>query len=161
MKVITAPNKIESTDLPTVFLAGGITNCPDWQEEVIQFLSEYDNGIILNPRRKDFPIDDPDAALEQITWEFNALNKCDIFSMWFSAGESVQPICMYELGRHLILKSAGRIALGVEPGYKRSQDVYIQTRLARPEVACQISSSLMEHALNILGILAEISPSRN
>lgn len=44
MKVIT-PDDISLRDaLPSVdlFLAGGITNCPDWQIEVIRLLGNQD-----------------------------------------------------------------------------------------------------------------------
>jgi len=146
MEIFTAPEKIE-TELPTVFLAGGITNCPDWQQKIINFLSEEDIAVI-NPRRKDFPINDPSASQEQIEWEFHALNNCDVFSMWFTSGESDQPICMYELGRHLALRPYGSIAIGVQEGYKRKQDVYIQTKLINPYIT--ITNDLYVHSRNIM-----------
>jgi hypothetical protein len=40
------------------------------------------------------------------------------------------------------------VVIGVEPGYKREQDVYIQTELVAPDV--QISNNLNWHAENIL-----------
>jgi hypothetical protein len=146
---------------PWVFLAGGITDCPDWQQEIRVALGGGDlPGTLLNPRRADFPIHDPNAAVEQITWEFHALNAADVFSMWFSAGPSVQPICMYELGRHLARwehdfakcrRPGMRVCVGIEPGYLRAQDVLIQTKLVveqdTPEIA--IAASLAEHAENI------------
>lgn len=156
MRVINAPETIDGIDRPTVFLAGGITNCPEWQDEIIEILKDYSDGIILNPKRKNFPIHDPNAALEQITWEFHALNNCDIFSMWFSASESVQPICLYELGRHLALKRSHRVVIGVEPGYKRAQDVYIQTKLVNEDIAYRISADLLQHAKNIITALNKI-----
>lgn len=148
MRTITATEEID-TYKPTVFLAGGITNCPEWQNELIELLQYRDDFVLLNPRRENFPMDDPNAAEEQIRWEFEALNNCDIFSMWYTAGISDQPICMYELGRHLALKPADNIVIGVEPGYKRAQDVYIQTELVSPFVSNNIASTLNEHALNI------------
>ena len=106
MKVITALEDVEGPR-PYVFLAGGITNCPEWQVEVIDKLKDFSKGTLLNPRRKNFPINDPNASREQIEWEFNAISNCDIFSMWFCKGESDQPICMYELGRNLTLFLSG------------------------------------------------------
>lgn len=58
--------------------------------------------------------------------------------MYFTNSEnSVQPICLYELGRHLermIHRFPGdwkdRIIIGIEDGYSRTQDVIIQSRLA-------------------------------
>jgi len=136
MKVITAIEKIDKQYYPTVFLAGGITDCPWWQDEIIETLKPFDCGVLLNPRRRDFPINDPNASREQIEWEYYALNGCDIFSMWFSASESVQPICMYELGRHLTLRQnrPKTVVIGVEEGYKRENDVYIQTGLVNRNI---------------------------
>ena len=141
MRVITAPEEYtpQREDVH-VFLAGGIMDCPDWQSEVIERLSRKratDHLVVLNPRRADFPMHDPDAATEQINWEFNWLEKCDIFSMYFSEGESVQPICMYELGRNILRTQIRfpedwhkRIIVSAEHGYKRIKDVQIQTGLA-------------------------------
>lgn len=140
MRVIEAPNKVilEKNDI-TCFLAGGICNCPDWQKEVIEELDRYNlpNLVILNPRRANFDIK-KDDSVQQIKWEFEQLNSMDIFSMYFANSEkSVQPICMYELGRHLALMPhkfiknwQDRIVLGVEEGYSRENDVRIQTSLA-------------------------------
>lgn len=141
MKVITAPQDYEPQEHDIrCFLAGGITNCHDWQKEVIEYLQYVNPGnlIIFNPRRENFPINDPNAAKEQITWEFENLNKADIFSMYFCSGESDQPICMYELGRHLermlkdypFIEIFDRIVVSVEDGYRRKNDVIIQTELA-------------------------------
>ncbi len=149
MRVITAVEKIKRNDGLMIFLAGGITNCPWWQNEIIEMLKGC-VGTILNPRRKDFPIGDPNASLEQITWEFNALEKADIFSMWFSNAESDQPICMYELGRHIALREdkMGAVVIGVEPGYRREQDVYIQIGLI--DKRFQVVSNLNDYAQKII-----------
>lgn len=143
MRIITAPESyIRQPNDITVFLAGGITNCWEWQNKVIEMLQNekevsLDNLVIFNPRRKDFPINDPNASEEQIKWEFNMLEQCDIFSMYFCAGESDQPICMYELGRNICRMQMrfpttfmNRIVISVEDGYKRAKDVAIQGRLA-------------------------------
>ena len=75
MKVITAPEKyIEKPGDVRCFLAGGICNCPEWQQEVIKYLREFDVDknhpnnelIIFNPRRESFPINNPDVTEEQI-----------------------------------------------------------------------------------------------
>lgn len=141
MKVITA---IDDYNLKegeiSVFLAGGITNCPEWQDKVIEFLKaklDTDNLVVFNPRRKNFPIGVPSAAFGQIKWEFKQLEKMDIFSMYFCGGDSDQPICMYELGRNIVRMQnrfpadwEKRIIVSVEEGYKRREDVIVQTRLA-------------------------------
>lgn len=115
---------------PAIFLAGGITGCPDWQAETVKRLGEYDI-VVLNPRRADFPVDDPDAAEEQISWEHMHLRRADVILFWFPF-EQIQPIALYELGAwSMTLKP---ILLGVHPAYERKQDVEIQTSLARPDV---------------------------
>lgn len=133
LKVITAPESLAHLPSPSVFLAGGITNCPEWQQEIIGKLGDIGFGCLLNPRRANFPIEDPNAAREQITWEFEALSQVDIFTMWYSNAPSDQPICFYELGRNLALRQVRDeleyVVIGVEKGFKRSQDVYIQTEL--------------------------------
>ena len=157
MKVITAPESIDSIfESRCCFLAGGITNCKEWQKDVIELLSKYD-GILFNPRRNNFPINDQGAARTQILWEFNALERADVFSMWFSNAPSDQPICFYELGRHLALRKAfgelNSVVIGVEPGFKRTQDVLIQTELVSPKLAARISNNLEDHAKNILSAM--------
>jgi hypothetical protein len=164
MKVITAPESIDKINRKSVsvFLAGGICNCPWWQKDVIKKLEQKGfEGYVFNPRRENFPMHDPKAAYEQIKWEYEALNEAKIFSMWFCAGESDQPICMYELGRNIALHSIGgspfiytepftHVAVGIEPGYKREQDVRIQLSLINEELADRISNNLEEHVENII-----------
>ena len=144
MKVITAPEKYDLKDGEVgIFLAGGITNCDNWQKDIIKKLedcSDYEeykeNFVIFNPRRDNFDItkDDPN---EQIRWEFNMLEKCHVFSMYFCEGISDQPICMYELGRNIVRMQnrfptdwQERIVVSVESGYKRKTDVFKQVSLA-------------------------------
>jgi len=132
MKYTEAPTPLKNLERPLVFLAGGITNCEDWQKRVVEGLKKegIEKGTILNPRRAEFPIHDPSAAREQILWEQEALWLANIISIWFAGGPSVQPIVMFELGCHLgrfcIGGGPDRLLVGVDPGYRRKQDVYIQ-----------------------------------
>lgn len=131
MEYIEAIKKwIRLPNQSAVFLAGGITGCPDWQGELVTLLKDT-NYAIFNPRQKNFPINNPAAAWLQIEWEFEYLRKADIISFWFSA-EGTQPIVMYELGAWSM--SDKPIVVGIESGFWREQDVYIQTSLARPDV---------------------------
>lgn len=158
MRIITAPETYKYGMRDTrLFLAGGIVNCPNWQAEVIDKLQRWsnnsisDNLVVFNPRRENFPIGDKNAARKQITWEFEAIEMCDIFSMWFCNANSDQPICMYELGRNLERLHKNpylSICIGVEPGYRREQDVYIQTELVEPTI--EIANSLDNHIKNIM-----------
>jgi hypothetical protein len=144
MIVTTAPD-LRITKFPKLFLAGGITNCPDWQLDVIQHLrlreaeDKYTWNIqVFNPRRENFPIHDPNAAMEQIKWEFNRLKESEFILFWFSRG-SLNPIVLYELGMWGNSRTTP-IVVGMDPEYERKQDVRIQTALARPGI--QIADSM-------------------
>ena len=141
MLYIEAP-KNKSTDKLKLFLAGSITDAPDWQKEVVERLEAFDIAV-LNPRRKNFPMEDPDAAREQITWEHDSLKDADMISFWF-AKESLAPITLYELGAWT--KTGKPIVIGVDPKYRRKQDVEIQTSLERPEIPiCYSLDDLVEN----------------
>lgn len=121
-----------------LFLAGGIVGCPDWQQEMVELLSDTDLTL-LNPRRVDFPIHNSNVAYEQIVWEYKYLRKADIIQFWF-AEETLQPIVLYELG--IWAASNKPIFVGIHPEYRRRQDVEIQIGLVRPSV--EIVYSLQE-----------------
>lgn len=133
-KVIVAPVRFEMHEAwgaNKLFLAGGITNCPNWQNEMIEKLKET-NIIIFNPRRESYPINEDSTSLKQIKWEYDYLKSADIISYWFSEG-SINPISLYELGMWGNSRDK-KIFIGVHPDYQRKEDVYIQTRLARPDI---------------------------
>lgn len=183
LKVITAPEQYikEKNDI-YCFLAGGIQNCKEWQNEIITSIKEFSNNpdnlfeflhnnpytlVLFNPRRPNFPIHDPNAAEEQITWEYKWLEQMDIFSMYFDGPtKSDQPICFYELGRHLSEMKIRfpndfykRIVIGVSPDFKRCQDVIIQTKLATNNLVIpqQLSyNNIKSHAISILTIFSNI-----
>jgi len=114
----------------SIFLAGGITGCPNWQQEVVESLADT-NWALLNPRRKYFPIGDPRASQAQIEWEFRHLRIANAILFWFPK-ETLCPIVLYELGAWSMTQKP--IFVGVHPEYKRRADVEIQTGLARPDV---------------------------
>ena len=141
VKVVTAPEKVDfPEDSVKIFLAGGIQKCEDWQNELISMFEEYeyDHEIyLINPRRDNFPIDNPNAAEEQINWEFEMLEKCNVFTMLFNNSKSDQPICFYELGRNIERMKVRfpiswdrRIIISSDKDFKRIKDVEIQTKLA-------------------------------
>ena len=130
----------------SVFLAGGITNCPDWQSDIVKMLVDTDLTL-LNPRRADFPIGDPDAAFDQIQWEHNALRAAENILFWFPC-DTICPIVLYELGAWSM--SDKPIYVGVHRDYQRRQDVEIQTGLVRPDI--KIVYDLQELAELVRGI---------
>lgn len=133
MRYFEAPEQYEpSGETATVFLAGGITDCPDWQADMVALLRGTDLAL-FNPRR--FSFRDPNLASEQIKWEFEHLRLADRILFWFPhSPPSVCPISLFELGYWLAASDGRRLAVGVEPGYVREDDVRIQTGLIRPDV---------------------------
>ena len=127
----------EDPKYTSVFLAGGITNCKNWQKEVIKELNDIEKLTIYNPRRTNFDLSNKYINHEQMEWEFERLEKMDIFSMYFCGGTSIQPICMYELGRNIVRMQnrfpsdwEKRIVISCEVDYIRKHDVIVQTLLA-------------------------------
>ena len=145
MKVITAPDAYTRREGDICcYLSGGITNCPNWQQEVIQTLQSMEMGgvnvehlVIFNPRRNHFPIDKGISVIEeQIAWEYGWLEQADIFAAYLSGGGATQPLTMYEIGRNVLSQMkrgnnwADRIIVSVDHEYKYWQDITIQIRLA-------------------------------
>ena len=131
MKYIECPKIYkENKKEKSLFLAGGITGCLDWQSELVELL-EKENITLLNPRRKNFPVGDLNASRNQIAWEYNHLRKADAISFWFTK-ETLCPITLYELGK--ISAGSKKLFVGVHQEYSRKQDVEIQTELIRPEI---------------------------
>ena len=143
MRYIKSPERFYTGEV-SLFLAGGITNCPDWQQEMRELLKDLDI-VIFNPRRKNFPIEDPDAAFDQIKWEFEFLNRADMILFWFSRG-SLNPIVLFEYGKWLMntrdKTNYKPIFVGIDPEYKRRQDVELQTRFENIHYASRITYSL-------------------
>lgn len=143
MRYIEAPTSLSNVytgGLRSIFLAGGITSCPDWQQEMRGLLGDT-NLVLLNPRRAEFPIHDPNAAEQQITWEHSHLRLADAVLFWFPC-ETLCPIVLYELGAWSMADKV--IFVGVHPDYARRRDVEIQTELTKPWVT--IVYSLQELA---------------
>lgn len=136
--VIEAPNPLtdESRYNDRLFLAGGITDCPNWQADAIDLLKDLDNLTVYNPRRENFRMED--NPVEQIEWEFDALAYSDAVIFWFPK-ETLCPITLYELGFkmgivHTAKKSyvhdEYKLFIGAHPEYKRRIDIEYQTTLA-------------------------------
>ena len=154
MKYIESPERYYTGKL-SIFLAGGITNCPDWQQEIREYFKDVDI-VLFNPRRKDFPIGDPDAAYKQIKWECEFLNRVDMILFWFSRG-SLNPIVLFEYGKWLMnTRSSDKykpIFVGIDPEYEKKQDVEIQTLLENSFISGRIKYSIKELANYIIGEL--------
>ena len=129
MELVKCPEEFKGKGR-SVFLAGGISNCSDWQSEISKMFEEEDL-VLINPRRDDYDFDDLRVEEEQINWEFRHLEKSDVILFWFPC-ETLCPITLYELGK--VSNSKKKIFVGIHPEYSRRRDVEIQTSLIRPEV---------------------------
>jgi hypothetical protein len=151
MKYIEAPERYYTGEV-SIFLAGGITNCPNWQKDMVELLKDLDI-VIFNPRRENFPIDDPTEAKRQIEWEFEFLDRADIILFWFAKG-SLNPIVLFEYGKWLMnLRNNMNykpLFIGIDPEYKRKQDVLIQTFCEDSFLASRIVYSLKALAGQII-----------
>lgn len=158
MKYIEAPNVeyiepplfYQSGSVRGLFLGGGISNCPDWQSQMVELLSNTDLTL-FNPRRKDFDVSNKDLSKEQIKWEFKYLKMCVGVMFWFCK-ETLCPITLFEYGKMLAYakytQSNRRIFVGCDPEYQRIEDVRIQTELESPHIT--IHTSLNDVANEII-----------
>lgn len=116
---------------PCLFLAGGISGCPDWQGPLGEQLAAGLPGwTILDPRRE-LPPEDDAAVAAQVAWEHRHLRRSTAVLFWFPP-ETLCPITLYELGA--MSMTTRPLFVGVDPGYARRRDVLLQTGLARPDV---------------------------
>jgi hypothetical protein len=88
----------------TIFLAGSIEMgaAENWQEVIPNQFQDREDIIFLNPRRDDWDSSWEQTEAnpqfnEQVNWEMDMLDKCDIIFMYFSPGTK-SPISLAELG---------------------------------------------------------------
>jgi hypothetical protein len=121
-------------DPPAVFLAGGITGVERWHDRAAAGLAR--EAVVLNPNRARFPVDDPAAGWEQVSWEQHHLHLPGVVTLfWFPASDpavTTQPIAMFELGQ--ALGEGRQVVVGADPGYPRQADVHLLCRLSRPQL---------------------------
>ena len=121
--MFTPSDNINDTFDPktSIFLAGGISNCPDWQSTIsCMFDKKYS---LFNPRRPNMTVFKKEDSDYQIEWECKYLDFCDHIIFWFPK-ESVCPITLFELGKYTATDK--NIVIGIEKGYTRSFDIIKQ-----------------------------------
>jgi hypothetical protein len=124
-QVIEAPEN-PFLDYPvSLFLAGGITNCYDWQKDVIARIGEYPISI-FNPRRVGFDLSNKFDSRIQREWEFGRLRRANVIFFWF-APETLCPITLFELGA--ALERGQKLIIGCHPDYARKDDVCHQCEM--------------------------------
>lgn len=103
---------------PTVFLAGGIVGCPDWQNQVMQGLSDL-RILFFNPRHdKDGKDIHFNSKVDQ--WVENWIIRTGLVAFWFCK-ETTQHKWIFQLGR--MSDKVKPIIVGLHPDYKFAQDI--------------------------------------
>lgn len=125
----------------SLFLGGGITGTPDWQPMMVEMLKDT-RLVLINPRRDEFDISDPEMTTQQIEWEHKYLERVTGRMFWFPC-ETLCPITLFELGKYC--QNTAALFVGCHPDYKRRVDVEVQMGLARPWYSA-VHSSLEEMA---------------
>jgi len=138
VEVVTCPAEYKQSGRGElrVFLAGGITGCPDWQQEVIRKIianGKCEDIVLLNPKRDSWDTSDKSATEFQIKWERRYLLAADLILFWFPS-ETLCPITLYELGSWSNRLPMKALLIGAHPNYSRRLDIVVQTALVRPEI---------------------------
>lgn len=154
MTVFTAPESPGlKSSLGSLFLAGGITGCPDWQQKMLELVvPQVPSSVeIYNPRRADFDTSNPAMSNQQITWEYWLLRRARHILFWFPA-ETVCPITLFELGAAMERRTH-HLYIGCHPDYPRRYDVEMQTQLFYAPAVMEISSTVEELAARVVKAL--------
>jgi len=112
----------------TVFLAGSIEmgKAEDWQAVIPELFKDRKDLSFLNPRRDDWDSnweqkESNPQFNEQVNWEMDMLDACDIIFMYFSP-ETKSPISLLELG---LYASSGKIMVCCPDEFWRKGNVDI------------------------------------
>lgn len=143
MKIIQAPDRAVLRN-PSLFIAGGISGCQNWQADLIKHLQES-KFTVVNPRRDAGMLTTGPEAAEQISWEAWHLSHVHAISFWFPA-ESICPITLFELG--VAIQGNKPIFVGCDREYARVFDLQVQLGIYRPEIV--LVHSLVDLAHQIL-----------
>lgn len=144
MRVIICPEVyVPGENDYVIFMAGGITGCPDWQSEVIAAAPNSRLNslaglmgcelVLINPRRPDFDTSKSESSVAQIRWEHKHLKMANAIYFWFPK-EGMCAITLFELGA--ALGEDRPVTVGVEPGYLRELDVREQFALRSSDKIC-------------------------
>lgn len=126
MKEIKAPENSSSVGT-TIFLAGSIEmgSAEDWQSAVAKKFADM-QVTFFNPRRSEWDSswnqEQKESKFnEQVNWEMNRLESCDIIFMYFHP-ETKAPISLLELGLHA---ADGKMIVVCPDGFWRKGNVEI------------------------------------
>lgn len=127
MIVIKRPNIRTDYYTDALFLAGGITDCPLWQNVVIDYLKDapflIDNELmVINPRVDNYE-DTEKFERDQVYWESYHLKYSQAIIFWLTP-PTVNPITLFELGRYIT--SGKKLFIGIHPEYRKRNNVELQ-----------------------------------
>jgi hypothetical protein len=150
-RIITSPDKLEHPFQKSIFLAGGISDCEDWQLAVAERIAEKTDAVVYNPRRVDFDMDAGEALSRvQIRWEYHALRICQFNLFWFPE-ETLCPITLMEYGSAMERIRVGGLMCGTHPNYKRRFDIIEQTALMNHVPVFDDLDHLVDQTILMLG----------
>ncbi|MBS3146414.1 hypothetical protein J4471_01840 [Candidatus Woesearchaeota archaeon] len=159
MKIINPYNIVEVKDT-LIFLAGPITNAPDWQSDAMNFLSKSKKNIyVASPRRN---LKEPDDLIKQVEWETYYLNKAaekGVILFWLAKPSKLDSsrcygqTTRYEIGEWIKSNKifGTKIVLGIEKGF--GNESYIEYRVKK-ETKIKINYDLKttcKEALSLIG----------
>lgn len=129
--VIKAPEPFEQDARLSIFLGGSIDmgEAENWQDRLERDLADYEELVILNPRRDDWDsswTQDPTPGTqfyEQVDWELECQDKADLIVYYF-APDSKSPITLLELG----LYAADNVLVCCPPTFYRYGNVKMVCR---------------------------------
>ena len=129
MRIIQPPNKIQLNNNEfAIFLAGSIESglAEKWQDKIIEQLKDYDNLVLLNPRREEWNNTaimsiDNQYFKEQVIWELEGLEIADKIIMYFDI-KTKSPISLLELG---LFSKSGKLIVICPDGFWRKGNVDI------------------------------------
>jgi hypothetical protein len=107
MEIIKPGRNIVYSDKSVkIFLAGSIEmgKAENWQAVIPELFKDRNDLTFFNPRRDDWDSSweqkesNPQFS-EQVNWEMNKLEECDLIFMYFSQ-DTLSPISLLELGLH-------------------------------------------------------------
>ena len=139
MQYIEAPNNTNAM-YKSIFLAGGIQDCGDWQKDLIGVIAQSHLDVtVFNPRRAEKFINVDDGLyLEQVKWEFEHLREADIVGFWFG-GETFNPTTLFEYGSALERNGyKNGIVVGCDKRYYKRRNIIVQTSLINPRIKVHV-----------------------
>ncbi len=120
---------------PSIFLAGGIDQAPNWQAEAIKLIYEKSKIVlnVFNPRRSErFTTEDYNGHWEQVTWEFEHLRKANVIIFWFPENAPCTT-SLFELG-YWLGRCPEKVVMGINPQHYKERSIKTQIELLSKEL---------------------------